>query len=81
MGQSGLKIFHLCHSQKIRIPQAKNLFRMQTRRLAASFEPLMNSSLPLLACELCMCKARAIRLFWCENPQKWPDAKLLRDIA
>jgi len=35
------KLLHLWHhSQKIRNPQPKNFFRMQTRRLADSFEPL-----------------------------------------
>jgi len=52
VGQGRLKVFHLlCHSQKICIPQTKHFFRVQTRRLAASFEPL-NSSLPLSAPEL-----------------------------
>jgi len=44
-------------TQKICNPQPKNFFRVQTRRLAWSFEPL-NSSLPLLvAPELHACKA------------------------
>jgi len=36
---------------------------VQTRRLAASFEPL-NSSLPLSAPEYTRAKPRAIQLFW-----------------
>jgi len=39
------RLLHLwCHSQKIRNPQPKNFFQVQTRRLAESFENL-NSSL------------------------------------
>jgi len=77
VGQGGLKALHLWrHSQKICNPQPKNLFRVQTRRLGTSFEPL-NSSLPLSAPELCACKPCAIRLYWRENPQNWPDAKVL----
>jgi len=52
VGQGGLKVLHLRrHSQKIRTPPTKNFFRVQTRRLAMSFEPL-NSSL-LLVVEEC----------------------------
>jgi len=51
VGQGGLKVIHLWHhSQKIRNPQPKNVFSLQTTRLA-EFEPL-NSSLPLSAPEL-----------------------------
>jgi len=38
-GEGGQKLLHLwCHSQKTRTPQAKKFFRMQTTRLAASFD-------------------------------------------
>jgi len=38
-GEGGLKLLHLwCHSQNTRIPQPKNFFRVQTTRLAASFD-------------------------------------------
>jgi len=45
VGQGGLKALHLWrHSQKTRIPQAKKIFfRVQTRRLAASFETFTGS--------------------------------------
>jgi len=57
MGQGGLKILHLWHhSQKIHTPNQKYFFRVQTRRLAVSYEPL-NSSPPLLASEFCARKA------------------------
>jgi len=46
------KLLHLwCHSQKIRNPQPKTFFRVQTRWLADPFEPL-NSSLAQSAKEL-----------------------------
>jgi len=39
VGQGGLKVFHLwSHSTKNRTPPSKNFFRVQTRRLAASFD-------------------------------------------
>jgi len=45
--QGGLKVLHLWrHSQKIHIPQAKNFFWVQTRRLAASFETFTGSVEP-----------------------------------
>jgi len=44
VGQDGLKVLHLWrHSQKNHIPQAKNFFPVQTRRLAASFETFNGS--------------------------------------
>jgi len=47
-----LKLLHLWrHSQKVRNPQRKTLFRVQTRRLADPFEPF-NSSLVQSAEEL-----------------------------
>jgi len=42
------------HSQKIRIPNQKKIFRVQTKRQANPFEPL-NSSLAQLAEELWRC--------------------------
>jgi len=46
------KLLHLWrHSQKIRNRQPKNVFQVQTRRLANLFEPL-NSSLAQMAEEL-----------------------------
>jgi len=39
VGQDGLKDLHLWrHSQKTASPKQKNIFQVQTRRLAASFE-------------------------------------------
>ena len=39
VGQGGLKVLHLWHhSRKTRIPKQKYFFRVQTRRLATSFE-------------------------------------------
>jgi len=52
-------------TKKIHIPQPKNFFWVQTRRLAKSFEPL-NRSLPLLAPELCSRKAMCNPFFWRE---------------
>jgi len=38
-GEGGQKVFHLWrHSKQIRNPQLKNLFRVQTTRLAACFD-------------------------------------------
>jgi len=44
VGQGGQKVLHLWHhSQKIRTPQAKIFFRVQTRRLAVSFQTFTGS--------------------------------------
>jgi len=44
VGQDGLKVIHVWHhSQKIRTPQPKNFFRVQTRRLNAFFDALTRS--------------------------------------
>jgi len=68
VGQGGLKVFHIwCHSQKK--PQPKIFFFwVQTRRLAASLEPL-KSSLPFSAPKLWTHKAMCDPVvFWREFP-------------
>jgi len=55
--------------KKFATPNQKNFFRMQTRRLAASFEPL-NSSLPLSASELCACKVTCDPVVLVQNSPK-----------
>jgi len=47
---------------------------VQTRRLAASFEQLSTT----FGTQVTHAKPCAVRLFWCENPQQRPDAKVLR---
>jgi len=67
VGQGSLKVHHLWqHSQKIRNPQAKNFFWVQTRRLATSFVP-----------ELRTHKATCHLVVLAQNPQKRLDAKML----
>jgi len=61
--------------KKSALPKQKIVFRVQTRRLAVSFEGL-NSSLPLLAPELRMCKATCDPVVLHEHPRKRPDAKV-----
>jgi len=51
-------------------------FRVQTRRLAASFE-LLTGSAALTGPEKFPNKPHAIQLFWHENSQFQPDAKVL----
>jgi len=66
VGQGSLEVLHLRHHTKIPQHQPKNFFRVQSRRLAVSFEPL-NSSLPLSAPELCSRKATCnLFSFWYE---------------
>jgi len=44
VGQGGLKVLHLWrHSQKTCTPKQKIFFRVQTRRLAASFKTFTGS--------------------------------------
>jgi len=61
VGQGGLKVLHLwCHSQKTRTPQAKKFFfRVQTRRLAASFD-IFTGSVEHTGPEKFPCKATCI---------------------
>jgi len=60
VGQSGQKVLHLWpHSQKSATLNQKFFFRVQTIRLAASFEPLNSFRRQSCACA----KSRAIQLF------------------
>jgi len=60
-------------------PQAKNFFRVQATRLAMSFE-LLTVSVVLIGPVKFLCKATCVSVFFCENPRKWPNAKVLMDI-
>jgi len=56
--------------------QAKNFFRVQTKRLAASFETL-TGLVALTGPEKFPRKATCVSVFFFWNPQKRPDAKVL----
>jgi len=60
VGQGGLKVLHLwCHWQRTCNPQAKNFFRVQTRRLAASFDTF-TGSVEHTVPEKFLCKATCV---------------------
>jgi len=68
VGQGGPKVLYLWrHSKKIRTLQPKNFFRVQTRRLAESFEPL-NSSLPIFGARVTLTQSHMQSVFFARNP-------------
>ena len=77
VGQGGLKMLHLWrHSQKIRTPQPKNFFECGLEDLPH----LLNhwtAPYHFWHPSYVHAKPRAILLFWCENPQKRLDTKVL----
>jgi len=65
VGQGGLKSSTYDVTHKKSAPPTKEFFLVQARRLAESFKGL-NSSLPLSAPELHLCKATCDPVFWRE---------------
>ena len=79
-GSTGSKVLHLWrHSRKTRLPQGKNFFQVQTRRLAASFETF-TGSVEHTGPEIFHAKPHAFRQFFSENPRILADAKELMKI-
>jgi len=77
-GQGGLKVLHLWHhSQKTCTPKQNNFFRVETTRLAASFDA-STRSVTRTGAAIFPRKATCI-VFFSENPRKQPDAKELRE--
>jgi len=58
-------------------PWSKKFFRVQTIRLAASFDA-STRFVTHTGAEIFPRKATCAKAFFCENPQKQPDAKVLR---
>ena len=77
VGQGSLKVLYLWrHSQKPASPKQKIFFRVQTRRLATSFETF-TGSVEHTRPEKFRAKPRAFKRFFSENPRILADAKEL----